>query len=45
MARIIQNRLHRRRRLGGQLTRESAAVMDESMKVLKELEAIDEIPQ
>lgn len=38
------NRLHRRRRIGEQLARESAAVMDESMKVLKEFEAIDEIP-
>jgi|SRR5665213_3251655 len=39
------NRLHRRRRLGEILVRESAAVMDESMRVLKEFEAIDEVPE
>ena len=39
------NRLHRRRQLSEQLVRESAAVMDESMRVLKEFEAIDEVPQ
>ncbi len=38
------NRLHRRRLLGEQLARESAAVMEESMRVLKEFEAIDEVP-
>lgn len=36
------NRLHRRKLLGEQLVRESAAVMEESMRVLKEFEAIDE---
>jgi predicted transcriptional regulator len=39
------NRLHRRRLLGAQLARASAAVMDESMRVLKEFEAIDEVPE
>ena len=39
------NRLHRRKRLGELLARESAAVMDESMRVLKEFEAIDEVPE
>ena len=38
------NRLHRRKALGELLARESAAVMDESMRVLKEFEAIDEVP-
>ena len=39
------NRLHRRKLLGEQLARASAAVMDESMRVLKEFEAIDEVPE
>jgi predicted transcriptional regulator len=39
------NRLQRRRALGEQLARASAAVMDESMRVLKEFEAIDEVPE
>lgn len=39
------NRLHRRRLLGEQLMRASAAVQDESMRVLKEFEAIDEVPE
>ena len=39
------NRLHRRKLLGELLARESAAVMDESMRVLKEFEAIDEVPE
>ena len=38
------NRLHRRRVLGEMLARESAAVADESMRVLREFEAIDEVP-
>jgi hypothetical protein len=38
------NRLYRRRLLGEVLARESALVMDESMRVLKEFEAIDEVP-
>ena len=38
------NHLQRRRLLGEVLARESAAVMDESMRVLKEFEAIDEVP-
>lgn len=38
------NRLHRRLKLAEVLARESAAVMDESMRVLKEFEAIDEVP-
>ena len=37
------NRLHRRRLLGEQLARASAAVQEESMRVLKEFEAIDDI--
>jgi hypothetical protein len=39
------NRLHRRRLLGKQLARASAAVMNESMRVLKEFEAVDEVPE
>jgi predicted transcriptional regulator len=39
------NRLQRRKLLGEILARESAAVMDESMRVLKEFEAIDEVPE
>ncbi len=39
------NRLQRRKLLGEILVRESAAVMDESMRVLKEFEAIDEVPE
>jgi predicted transcriptional regulator len=39
------NRLQRRKLLGKILARESAAVMDESMRVLKEFEAIDEVPE
>ncbi|MFI5362191.1 MAG: hypothetical protein ACHQ49_09500 [Elusimicrobiota bacterium] len=39
------NRLHRRRRLGELLDKESAAVADESMRVLAEFEAIDEVPE
>lgn len=39
------NHLHRRRLLAAQLARASAAVMDESMRVLKEFEAIDEVPE
>jgi hypothetical protein len=39
------NRLERRKLLGELLVRESAAVMDESMRVLKEFEAVDEVPE
>jgi predicted transcriptional regulator len=39
------NRLERRKLLGEILARESAAVRDESMRVLKEFEAIDEVPE
>ena len=40
------NRLHRRKLLGEQLARASAAVQEESMRVLAEFEAMgDEIPE
>lgn len=39
------NRLQRRLQLAETLARESAAVMDESMRVLKEFETIDEVPE
>lgn len=39
------NRLHRRRVLAEEFARASAAVQEESMRVLKEFEAIDEVPE
>jgi len=38
------NRLHRRRLLGEVLARESAAVRDESLRVLAEFERIEDAP-